>query len=58
MWAKSSPNVELLDSLETYLPLILLSFNEEEYMNQPVEEGGDEDTMDKGNELGGQPLDQ
>ncbi|GFS30002.1 hypothetical protein Acr_00g0009640 [Actinidia rufa] len=37
-WAKAAPEVELPESPESYSPMILPGFNEEEYMNQPAEE--------------------
>ncbi|GFZ14427.1 hypothetical protein Acr_24g0006170 [Actinidia rufa] len=41
-WAKITPEAELLKSLKHHSPMILPSFNEEEYMNQPTEEDGEE----------------
>ena len=38
-WATAAPELALSDFLKDYLPIILLGFNEEEYMNQPVEKG-------------------
>ena len=47
--------MELLDLLEAYSHLIMLGFNEEEYMNQLVEEGdenvAEEDGVVTSNEL-------
>ncbi|GFS30025.1 hypothetical protein Acr_00g0009740 [Actinidia rufa] len=40
-WAKAAPEAELPESPESYSPMILPGFNEEEYMNQPAEEGGE-----------------
>ncbi|GFS41435.1 hypothetical protein Acr_00g0074300 [Actinidia rufa] len=42
-WTKAAPEFELMNSLESYSPLILLGFNEEEYMNHPAKKGGDKD---------------
>ncbi|GFS42087.1 hypothetical protein Acr_00g0078040 [Actinidia rufa] len=36
-WTKTTPEVELLDFPKPLSPLILPSFNEDEYMNQPTE---------------------
>ena len=55
-WTIPAPEAKLLDLPEAYSPLILLGFNEEQYINQSTEEekeglaevGG----TDKGNELG------
>ena len=47
MWTKATPEVELLDSPEPYLPFILIGFNEEKYLNQPIEEDGEEDATGK-----------
>ena len=44
-WAKYAPIAELVESPEPYSPLILLVFNEKEYMNQPTEEDGEEDQV-------------
>ncbi|GFZ15763.1 hypothetical protein Acr_25g0001720 [Actinidia rufa] len=44
-WTTPAPEAILSDSLEPYLPMILPSFNEEEYTNHPAKgraEGGDE----------------
>ncbi|GFS38221.1 hypothetical protein Acr_00g0056320 [Actinidia rufa] len=38
-WIAIAPKVAILNSPEVYLPMILQSFNKEEYMNQLIEEG-------------------
>ncbi|GFS39666.1 hypothetical protein Acr_00g0064260 [Actinidia rufa] len=50
-WTKATPEVELLNSLESYSLLFLLGFIEEEYMNQPAKKDGKEDATEKGVEL-------
>ena len=41
-WTAAIPEVVLLDLPEPYLPMILSSFNEEEYVNKPTDgEAGD-----------------
>ncbi|GFY91194.1 hypothetical protein Acr_07g0013900 [Actinidia rufa] len=56
-WIATAPPVELLDPPVVYSLLILSGFNEEEYMNQPVDEKGGvtigEVSMTRGNKLGG-----
>ncbi|GFZ12790.1 hypothetical protein Acr_23g0011750 [Actinidia rufa] len=39
-WSKATPTAELPDSPKAYSPMILLDFNEEEFMNWPDEEDG------------------
>ncbi|GFY80802.1 sugar transporter protein 7 [Actinidia rufa] len=55
-WTTTAPKVELPNFTKAYSSLILPSFNEEEYINQPTEEGNEGiaevDGADKGNELG------
>ena len=53
-WTVVAPSVELLDPPVVYSPLVLLGFNEEEYMNQPAEEDDDANVgAAQGNEIGG-----
>ena len=47
-WAKAAFEVELSDSPKPYSPIILSNFNEEEYINQPSKEGGEEDPTKEG----------
>ena len=51
-WAKVAPVPELPEPPEPYLPMILLEFNEEEYMNLPTEYE-DDAVVAPCNELGG-----
>ncbi|GFS30377.1 hypothetical protein Acr_00g0011550 [Actinidia rufa] len=41
-WAKTASAAELPESPKPYSPLILPCFNEEEYMNEPSKEDGEE----------------
>ena len=52
-WTKDSPEVELTDYPGTYSSLNLPGFNEEEYINQLAKKVDEEDTVEKGAELGG-----
>ncbi|GFY87360.1 hypothetical protein Acr_05g0009990 [Actinidia rufa] len=40
-WAKTTPTAELPEPPEPYFPLIMPNFNEEEFLNQHAEEGGE-----------------
>ncbi|GFY83187.1 hypothetical protein Acr_02g0014270 [Actinidia rufa] len=40
-WNVVAPEVEVPDPPEPYSPILLLDFNEEEYANQPAEDGAD-----------------
>ncbi|GFY81580.1 hypothetical protein Acr_01g0013890 [Actinidia rufa] len=53
-WAKAAPTVEFPKPPEPYSPLILLSLNEEEYLNQPTEEDGKEAQASKATEPEGE----
>ncbi|GFZ00870.1 hypothetical protein Acr_14g0005050 [Actinidia rufa] len=53
-WAKATFVTEFLESPKPYSLLILPSFNEEEYMNEPTKEVGKEAQVNEAAELVGE----